>query len=72
MTELGLKRRSARDYVSVGEALIELPLADAAFCEGRLNWSKLRLLARIASAETEAIGRDSPRMPPSALERCSR
>jgi hypothetical protein len=52
--ELGLKRRSARDYVAVGEALADLPLSDAAFCDGRLNWSKLRLVARIASAETEA------------------
>lgn len=51
---LGLHRRTARDLVSVGTALSALPLCDDAFCDGRLVWSKLRLLARIATPETEA------------------
>lgn len=51
---LGISRRSARDLVSVGAALRDLPQCDAAFCDGRLDWTRLRMLARIATRETES------------------
>ena len=40
-------------YASVGRELEGLPVIDAAFAEGRLNFSKVQLLVPVASAETE-------------------
>jgi len=51
---LGYSRRTARDRLATGRLLTELPGCDAAFCEGRIDWSKLRLLAKVATPETEA------------------
>jgi hypothetical protein len=45
---LGMKRRQARDLVAVGKALDKLPQIDEAFCEGRIVWTKVRSLCRIA------------------------
>jgi len=50
---LGYERRTARDLLVTGRLLSELPRCDAAFCEGRIGWSQLRLLARVATPETE-------------------
>jgi len=50
---LAMKRETARDLLAAGRLLAELALSDAAFCEGRIGWSKLRLLAKIATPETE-------------------
>ncbi len=50
----GPKRRTARHYLAVDEALDRLPLIDRPFLDGRLHWSKLHALVAIASPETEA------------------
>ena len=50
---LSLPPSTAKEKVAVGRLLRELPGCDAAFCENRIGWSKLRLLARIATPETE-------------------
>lgn len=51
---LGLDRRTARELLAAGNALAELSRIDAAFAEGRLSWTKARLLSRVAVPETEA------------------
>ena len=54
VARLGMKRRSARDLVVAGRLLSNLSKSDEAFCEGRITWSQLRLLANVATPETEA------------------
>jgi Holliday junction DNA helicase RuvB len=51
---LEMGRRHAQQLIAIGRALEELPKVDAAFCEGLLNWSRVRLLVKIAVPETEA------------------
>lgn len=51
---LGIRPSTAREYMATGRALLELPMIDAAVCDGRLFWSQARLLARIATPETES------------------
>ncbi len=50
----GIRPSTAREYIATGRALLDLPLTDDAVCDGRLFWSQARLLARIATPETEA------------------
>ncbi len=45
---------TTRSYLATGRALDELPEIDEAFCRGKLFWSQVRELARVATAETEA------------------
>ena len=49
-----LNPRSAREQVRVARALPELPLMRAEFEAGRLSYSKVRALTRVADAEAEA------------------
>ncbi len=51
---LGLGGNAAREKVRVAKALNELPLIDAAFSVGKLSYSKVRALTRIADADNEA------------------
>jgi Holliday junction DNA helicase RuvB len=51
---LEMGKRHAQQLIAAGRALEDLPRIDAAFCDGRLNWSRVRLLTRIAVRETEA------------------
>jgi holliday junction DNA helicase RuvB len=51
---LVLNKRTAQELIAVGRALDELELVDEAFCSGRLRWSHVRLLVRIAVRETQA------------------
>jgi hypothetical protein len=44
---------AAREYVRVARALGELKLVDAAFAGGKLSYSKVRAITRVATAETE-------------------
>jgi hypothetical protein len=44
---------AAREYVRVARALGELKLVDAAFAAGKLSYSKVRAITRVATAETE-------------------
>jgi Holliday junction DNA helicase RuvB len=49
-----LNKRTAQELIVVGRALDDLELVDEAFCSGRLRWSHVRLLVRIAVKETQA------------------
>jgi len=49
----GLSPRSAREQVRVARALPELPLIRTEFEDGRLSYSKVRALTRVAEAEAE-------------------
>ena len=51
---LGMSKGRARDLLLTGRKLAELPLLDAAFATGEVSWSKVRRVARVATAETEA------------------
>ena len=45
---------TAREHVRVARALERLPLIDAAFGEGRLSYTKVRILTRVAGPEDES------------------
>ncbi|ONH31280.1 HNH endonuclease signature motif containing protein [Pseudofrankia asymbiotica] len=49
----GLGIRTAQEHLAVAHALEELPAVRAAFAEGRLSYSKVRAVARVAEAATE-------------------
>jgi hypothetical protein len=51
---LGMSRRRVRDLLLVGERLPELRSIDRSFAAGWLPWSKVRLLCRVATPETES------------------
>src|SRR5215212_5778097 len=51
--QCGMSPGAAREHVRVARALTELPLIAAAFAEGRLSYSKVRALTRIAEPDTE-------------------
>ena len=51
--QCGVGRVAAREKVRVARALASLPKVAAAFGEGRLSYSKVRALTRVATAETE-------------------
>jgi 5-methylcytosine-specific restriction endonuclease McrA len=44
---------TAREWLRIGHALEALPLTDAAFATGRLSYSKIRTLTRVATPDTE-------------------
>jgi 5-methylcytosine-specific restriction endonuclease McrA len=50
---LGLSRRTTEEKVRVAEALEELPELAEALRSGKLNWSAVRELSRVAVPETE-------------------
>jgi hypothetical protein len=52
---LGMGANAAREKVRVARALQDLPVIDAAFSEGRLSYSKVRALTRLATAKDEAL-----------------
>ena len=52
---LGLGMGAAREKVRVAHALGKLPLIDAAFAKGRVSYSKVRAVTRVASADNEAL-----------------
>jgi hypothetical protein len=52
--QCGLSPGAAREHVRVARALGSLPLIEAAFAEGRLSYSKVRALTRIAEPDSEA------------------
>ena len=45
---------TAREWLRIGRALVKLKVIDAAFAEGRLSYSKLRALTRVATPKNEA------------------
>jgi len=52
--QCGMSPGAAREHVRVARALAGLPLLSAAFVEGRLSYSKVRALTRIAEPDSEA------------------
>jgi hypothetical protein len=51
----GIGQVAAREKVRVARALRQLPQIDAAFGEGRVSYSKVRAMTRVATPENEAI-----------------
>ena len=51
--QCGLSPGAAREHVRVARALRSLPLIESAFADGRLSYSKVRALTRIAETDTE-------------------
>ena len=51
--QVGLDLRAAREKVRVARSLEEFPLISAAMAEGRLSYSKVRAITRIATPATE-------------------
>ncbi len=51
--QCGMSPGAAREHVRVARALGNLPRLEAAFAEGRLSYSKVRALTRIAEPDTE-------------------
>lgn len=51
--QCGMSPGAAREHVRVARSLTGLPLIAAAFTEGRLSYSKVRALTRIAEPDTE-------------------
>jgi len=49
----GLDMRAAREKVRVAHAIAELPLVSAEFAAGRLSYSKVRAITRVATPENE-------------------
>jgi len=49
----GLSLRTGREYVRVARALRVLPLTAAGFAAGRLSYSQVRAITRVATAEDE-------------------
>ena len=53
--QCGMAPGTAREHVRVARTLVGLPLISAAFAEGRLSYSKVRALTRIAEPDTEQL-----------------
>ncbi len=53
--QCGMSPVTAREHVRIARALVDLPLLAAAFAEGRLSYSKIRALTRVAEPETERM-----------------
>jgi len=53
--QCGMGPGTAREHVRVARALRRLPLIDEAFAAGRLSYSKVRALTRVAESATEAV-----------------
>jgi hypothetical protein len=50
---LDVEASTAREWLRIGRALVDLAVIDAAFDEGRLSYSKVRALTRVATPDTE-------------------
>ena len=53
--ELGISVQLAWEYLRVGRRLRDLPIVTALFRAGKLTWSKVRLLTRVANEESEPL-----------------
>jgi hypothetical protein len=53
--QCGMSPVTAREHVRVARALLDLPLLATAFAEGRLSYSKIRAVTRVAEPETEQV-----------------
>lgn len=67
---LDFGKRKAQSLIAAGRALTELPKIDAAFCEGRLRWARVRLILRVVRPPVEQEWLDAAlRMTWAELER---
>jgi hypothetical protein len=53
--EVGYRRGTARERIRAALALGELPAMTEALSEGRIPWTAVRELSRVATGETEAV-----------------
>jgi len=53
--EMSICRSLSFEYLRVGRQLRKLPNTTALFRAGKLTWSKVRIIARVANADTENI-----------------
>ncbi|MGJ0118521.1 DUF222 domain-containing protein [Williamsia sp. MIQD14] len=49
----GMSLRTAQDHLRIAHALTDLPRASEAFAEGRLSYSKVRAITRVATPDRE-------------------
>ncbi len=69
----GLDLRTAREHVRVARALTELPRIQAAFDAGKVSYSKVRAISRVATETSEADLLDAAlHSPASYVERLAR
>jgi hypothetical protein len=69
----GVAWGTAREWVRVAHALLQLPRIAAAYAAGRLSWDQLRPLTRFATPENdEAWARKGPELRPAGLWREAR
>ena len=54
IARFGISRREARELLAAGLALADLPVIDREFREGRLCWSKVREVVKVAVTQHEA------------------
>jgi hypothetical protein len=52
--QLGMSAQEIGDLARVDAALVQLPRVEAAWLAGRITWTKVRLLARVATEQDEA------------------
>ena len=62
---------AAREHLRVATALAELPATSALLAEGRISYSKVRALTRVATAETEGSFSTPPSTAPPATSSAS-
>lgn len=68
--QCGLSLEAARERLRVARALADLPLVTAEFAAGRLSYSKVRAITRVATADDEAdLVSFARNAPTSSLER---
>jgi hypothetical protein len=53
-TALDIDVSTAREWLRIGRALVDLEVVDTAFEQGRLSYSKVRALTRVATPDNEA------------------
>ena len=51
---LGIELSTAREWLRIGKALVDLDVIAMAFAEGRLSYSKVRALTRVATVANQA------------------
>jgi hypothetical protein len=51
---LDVEVSTAREWLRIGRALADLAVIDRAFADGRLSYSKVRAVTRVATPDTEA------------------
>jgi len=53
--EIGIGIRSGWEYLRVGRKLRTLPILRSLFRAGKISWSKVRLITRVADEENESL-----------------